>query len=83
MQNNQNRRSVLVDEDFLRQLLSQVQSRRQQTLVPNQGTIPTEYRIFDDSLPARPNPGNDEVEMDLNQSRNQVIDETFHSGIIL
>ena len=76
MYHNQQRKRVLVDEQFLKQLLNQIQAP-EQALVPQQEALPAEYTITDEDTSNRQNKNNIH-ELDLNQSRNQILDETFH-----
>ena len=77
MTDDQRPRKVLVDEELLRQL---IQMSEKQALVPRPDTAPGEYRIQDAETE-----GNDDVvryvnnapEINLNQNRNQILDETF------
>ncbi|MGB3479910.1 MAG: hypothetical protein WBB67_12210 [bacterium] len=79
MYNNQNRRRVLVDEELFRQLLNQAQLPGQrQVLVPQQEALPAEYTMADEDTSGRRN-RNDIHELDLNQNRNQILDETFYT----
>ena len=84
MYNNQNRRKVLVDEELLRQLLNQVQLPGQrQALVPRQEVMPAEYVLpsEDNVINTGVDRNNDRVpELDLNRTRNAVLDETFHTA---
>jgi hypothetical protein len=82
MYHNQQRRRVLVDEQFLRQLLNRVQVPEQQALVSQQEALPAEYTIPADDTAEDTASGRNRSnirELDLNQNRNQILDETFHA----
>lgn len=88
MQNYGQRRQVTVDEDVLRQLISQAQTtNQQQMLVPRQAANPNEYRILSEDYIR-----NDELnryidedarEIDLNRRRNEILQETWGSTTLM
>jgi len=91
MFNSQNNpgRQVQIDEATLIRLanlagiplenLNQGQLMPRQASVPSEYVIPSENVIADEKVIRYPD---DAVEMDLNQNRNKIVDETFHYSII-
>lgn len=83
---NHRGRQVLVNEDVLRQLLSQAQMPGQgHAMVSQQETVQNEYTVFDedtireDELARYAGGG---VELDMNRNRNDIPDATFGSVVV-
>jgi len=88
MSNNQDPRKVLVDQEMLVELARlagvPLENLSRGQLVPRQATVPSEYTITDDSVRNEILPPNVETapELNLNQNRNKIVDETFGAGVL-